>query len=124
MKLIAHSLALLCCIIAADLLAQIAPNTFDHIAGQQYGIPHMDIRQIMQSRDGFFWIATQKGLIRYDGNDMILYRENPGNSNGLSDNRIDHVVEDRFPNLPKGKYYLVIRHRNHLGMMSVVAVDL
>ncbi len=67
--------------------------------GNRYGISQMDVTEILQTKDGFIWIATMKGLIRYDGMEMLVYRENPTDLNSLSDNRIRHLAEDKKGNL-------------------------
>ncbi|MCP3953071.1 MAG: PAS domain-containing protein, partial [Desulfobacterales bacterium] len=45
----------------------------------------------VQDRDGFFWIGTQTGLIKWNGTDRVIYSRSRG---GLSDNTITAVVED------------------------------
>lgn len=31
------------------------------------GLPHNTVRAVLQTRDGYLWIATQRGLARFDG---------------------------------------------------------
>jgi signal transduction histidine kinase len=45
----------------------------------------------IQDSDGFFWIGTQNGLIRYDGYDVKIYRTGP---NSVSNDLIVALVED------------------------------
>ena len=43
------------------------------------GLPANEILDIAQDRDGFLWLATTTGLVRFDGNRFVLWRlgENP-----------------------------------------------
>jgi diguanylate cyclase (GGDEF)-like protein len=38
------------------------------------GLPHSTVHGIGQTPDGFLWLATWEGLVRYDGHDFHLYR--------------------------------------------------
>ncbi|MEJ0104467.1 MAG: hypothetical protein WDO19_18710 [Bacteroidota bacterium] len=49
----------------------------------------MFIQAMLKTRDGFTWIATNKGLYRYDGENLFAYRVN-----GLVSNKYE-MVEDR-----------------------------
>ena len=46
----------------------------------------------IQDSDGFFWLGTQNGLIRYDGYDLKIYRTGP---NSISNDLVVALVEDR-----------------------------
>lgn len=83
-----------CLFFSFALLGQNTRSVFDRIPGAPFGIPEMDVWDILQDRDGFIWIATYKGLIRYDSHDMVIFRENPLDTNSLSDNRITVLAED------------------------------
>src|SRR4051812_45303445 len=39
------------------------------------GLPHNHVRAIAQTRDGYLWIGTQKGLVRFDGLQFKLFDE-------------------------------------------------
>ncbi len=56
---------------------------FSHLGLQQSSI---DV--LAQDRYGFVWIGTKDGLIRYDGNVITTYRNNPDDSTTLQDNAI------------------------------------
>ncbi|MDE5997751.1 MAG: response regulator [Muribaculaceae bacterium] len=47
-----------------------------------------------QDKDGFLWIASNKGLIRFDGNSYDLYRHDDAESGSISDSRILNVMCD------------------------------
>lgn len=38
------------------------------------GLPHSTVHGIGQSADGYLWLATWEGIVRYDGRDFRLYR--------------------------------------------------
>lgn len=54
------------------------------------GLPQNTIRDATFSRSGFLWLATEDGLVRFDGNHCKVY--SPGNS-GLTKNRIYQLIQ-------------------------------
>lgn len=55
------------------------------------GLPVNHINQVHQTPDGYIWLATFTGLIRFDGVNFIEF--NSGNSINLLSNRILHIQE-------------------------------
>ncbi len=51
-------------------------------------------RGFCQDKDGFVWIASNRGLIRFDGNSYDLYRHDDAEPGSLSDSRILNVLCD------------------------------
>ncbi|MBC7774333.1 MAG: hypothetical protein H7246_02760, partial [Phycisphaerae bacterium] len=49
---------------------------------------------ILQSRDGFIWIATKDGLNRYDGSRFKVFSPDPFNSFAISNSEVLHLFED------------------------------
>ena len=45
----------------------------------------------LEDQDGFFWIGTQNGVIRYDGYEQKLYRTGP---NSISGDYVNAITED------------------------------
>ncbi len=48
------------------------------------GLPQNTVQAIAQTRDGFIWLGTEVGLVRFDGNNFVLFDQNskpalPGN---------------------------------------------
>lgn len=41
--------------------------------GPEQGLHSRQIRNIVQSSDGFIWMATNEGLLRYDGKDFVVF---------------------------------------------------
>src|SRR5450755_4305981 len=81
-----------------NLQAQSPKLRFTHISNEE-GISNSTIESIYQDSLGFIWFGTRDGLDRYDGNEIVIYRNDPSDSNSLSDNFIRCIYEDRHHNL-------------------------
>jgi signal transduction histidine kinase/ligand-binding sensor domain-containing protein len=57
------------------------------------GLPQNDIRAIQQTRDGYLWMATLDGLVRFDGLRFTVF--NKSNSPGINSNRLTSLYEAR-----------------------------
>ncbi|MBP7864813.1 MAG: hypothetical protein KA419_02605 [Acidobacteria bacterium] len=57
------------------------------------GLPQNTVHRILQTRDGFLWIGTESGLVRFDGIEFRLF--NRANTPALSRNSIQGLYEDR-----------------------------
>ena len=51
---------------------------------------------MIQDRDGFLWISTQNGLVRYDGYTPVIYRSGP---DSISDDNVVALAEDKGGNI-------------------------
>lgn len=56
------------------------------------GLPQNSVHAILQTRDGFVWIGTEKGLARFDGFDFVNYTRE--NSPELTDDDVRSLSED------------------------------
>jgi signal transduction histidine kinase/ligand-binding sensor domain-containing protein len=65
--------------------------------GTADGLPQSSVIAVTQTRDGYLWLGTLNGLVRFDGN--AFTRFNVNNTPGLPDNRIVFLFEDRRTNL-------------------------
>ena len=61
------------------------------------GLPECAVVSVVQTRDGYLWLATLNGLARFDGNAFTWFNVN--NTPGLPDNRIVFLFEDSRTNL-------------------------
>jgi len=73
----------------ATLRAQADPSQFrfEHLTVNE-GLSHSDAMAVVQDRDGFIWVGTNKGVNRYDGYELKPYLLPIDNDNGLSNNRV------------------------------------
>jgi diguanylate cyclase (GGDEF)-like protein len=85
----------------ADGIARRAPGNAVATSSDAYvtsmfdvgdGLPQSSIKDILQSRDGYLWIATQEGLARFDGLKFTVYTTR--NAPGLVSNNLHQIVED------------------------------
>ncbi|QEL03153.1 response regulator [Olivibacter sp. LS-1] len=67
---------------------------FQHINHFQ-GLSNNTVECIFQDARGFMWFGTRDGLNRYDGYEVISYRNIPNNPHSLSDNYITCIYEDK-----------------------------
>lgn len=88
----------------------IAPAAFNAFAGPSGPAPYVvsdwemkdslplsRIRAVVQTHDGFLWLAAASGLARYDGYSFKLF--NKANTPGLPDSAINCLYGDRAGNL-------------------------
>jgi len=60
--------------------------------GMEEGLPQSSVNDIIQTRDGYIWLATFGGLVRFDGIAFTTY--NRSNTEGMRSDRILHLFED------------------------------
>ncbi len=65
--------------------------------GIEDGLPQSSIISIAQAYDGYLWLGTLNGLVRFDGLKFTVFDES--NTPGLSSSRIVHLFEDSRSNL-------------------------
>jgi len=65
--------------------------------GTADGLPQSSVIALTQTRDGYLWLGTLNGLVRFDGNTFTRFNVN--NTPGLPDNRIVFLFEDSRTNL-------------------------
>lgn len=66
-----------------------AEYTFD-VWQTENGLPSNTIRAILQTRDGYLWLGTFNGLVRFDGVRFVVF----GEAQGVSNSRIVCLYED------------------------------
>lgn len=75
-------------------LAQGLPNRYlEDVWTTEKGLPQSDVTQIIQTRDGYLWLGTNGGLVRFDGLRFTIF--DTGNTPELHSNRILALGEDR-----------------------------
>ncbi len=88
--------ALLVLLIAAptSAVAALSGGSFSHLTVED-GLPHSYVRAILKDRDGFMWFATARGLVRYDGVRLVVYRHDPNDASSLPPGAPTCLLEDR-----------------------------
>jgi signal transduction histidine kinase/ligand-binding sensor domain-containing protein len=61
------------------------------------GLPQSSVIAVLQARDGYLWLGTLNGLVRFDGVRFTVFDES--NTPGLNSSRIVHLFEDSRRNL-------------------------
>jgi signal transduction histidine kinase/ligand-binding sensor domain-containing protein len=70
------------------------PSRYLHHAwNTENGLPQNDVTQLIQTRDGYLWLGTNGGLVRFDGIQFTIF--DSGNTPELRSNRILALAEDR-----------------------------
>jgi len=82
----------LCCVLHLNALLsqQLAPESLTIDDGLSQGM----IYDILQTQDGFLWIATKAGLNRYDGYNFKVWSNDTANPYSLADNTVNSLFED------------------------------
>src|SRR5262245_44472519 len=86
-------------IISISLSTARAQYRFDQWTADT-GLPQNSINAIHQARDGYIWLATFDGLVRFDGVRFTVF--NKSNSPGIGSNRFTCLYEDRQGDLWMG----------------------
>lgn len=71
---------------------QAAHQIFEHLTTDQ-GLSSNKAEAVLQDQEGFYWIATQNGLNRFDGTTFKIYRHDENDSTSLTDNYCTALVE-------------------------------
>ena len=78
--------------------ADTAPLTLEHLSTAE-GLPQGTVFVTLQDSQGFVWLATEDGLIRYDGHELYRYAYSRSARGGLPGNYIHAIVEDAHHDL-------------------------
>lgn len=70
-----------------------SPLSCDRI-GIDEGLPNSHVRAIAQDKRGFIWLGTQDGLVRYDGNNVRLYRPAENDPGSISSGYVTALTVD------------------------------
>jgi signal transduction histidine kinase/ligand-binding sensor domain-containing protein/CheY-like chemotaxis protein len=73
--------------------ADVQPLILEHLTTTD-GLPQGTVMTSLQDSQGFVWLGTEDGLVRYDGHDLFRYAYSAADPNSLPGNFIYQVVED------------------------------
>ncbi len=65
--------------------------------GTGEGLPQSSVISVIQARDGYLWLGTLNGLVRFDGIRFTVFDEE--NTPGLNSDRVTYLFEDSHTNL-------------------------
>ncbi len=71
---------------------------FDHYGAPQ-GFNASQALCLEKTNDGFLWIGTEQGLLRYDGHKFKSFRSDPFDSTTISSNYIRNILDDKHGKL-------------------------
>src|SRR6266851_4780509 len=106
-RIISGFLSTLCCcivIFACSTLRVFALDPsrllsqFGHdIWQREQGLPNNTIHAILQTHDGYLWLATEEGLVRFDGVHFKIF--DTQNTREIASNQIQFLFEDKLGEL-------------------------
>lgn len=82
------------------------------------------INSILQDRNGFLWLGTSTGLVRYDGYNFKWYTNDPQVSTSLSNNKVLSIYEDRKGNMWIGTEKGLNKFNRNTGYFSHYLINL
>lgn len=80
------------------LFAQLQNDIFQYLTIKE-GLPHNTIFCQLQDRNGFIWLGTQDGLVRYDGYECRIFRQQISGKQQFQGKNIQCLHEDIKGNL-------------------------
>jgi ligand-binding sensor domain-containing protein/signal transduction histidine kinase len=89
-------LAMACGIVVSVVVSAAAappPGYIVDVWGTDRGLPTSFVTSIVQTPDGYLWVGTQNGLLRFDGQRFVGF--DPDNTPALRHARIEHLFVDR-----------------------------
>ncbi len=110
-------------LIAAARVPALDPNRSLNEFGHQVwttenGLPQNTVQAIVQTQDGYLWIGTQEGLVRFDGLNFTVFDKE--NTPAFKSNDIRFLQQDRQGRLwISTSYGLVCRHNGQFTSYTV-----
>jgi ligand-binding sensor domain-containing protein len=92
----------LCCAFVCLFISAVSTHAqyrFEHWTTDN-GLPQNSVFGITQTRDGYLWLATGDGLVRFDGLRFTVFDQS--NSKGLGSNRFVNLYQDKEGSLWAG----------------------
>ena len=80
-------------------------------------LPTKEVRKVYQDKQGYIWISTYNGLLRYDGYTILVYKPDGANHGISIDSFVNVVAEDDNENLWIGTHnglYVLHKPTNRL----------
>ena len=99
------SFALTLWLVASAVVTAAAAPSRDYIIdvwGTERGLPTSYVNAVAQTPDGYLWIGTQNGLLRFDGLRFVAF--DPDTTPALAHARVEHLFVDRSGTLWANTY--------------------
>ena len=100
-------------------LAQASNYNFEHLT-TDHGLASNKVEAVLQDREGFYWIATQNGLNRFDGTSFKIYRHDSVDSTSLTHNYCTALLEGKNGDIWVGTYNGVSRFIKNKGCFQPI----
>jgi len=84
--------------VLAGALPDAPPLVLEHLTTDD-GLPQGTVFTTLQDSQGFVWLGTEDGLVRYDGHELHRYAYSRSARGGLPGNFINQVAEDAHHDL-------------------------
>ena len=98
------------CLLFLSLASPAATQSRFDVWTTENGLPQNSINDIVQTRDGFLWLATYGGLVRFDGLRFVVFDRS---ADGIESQRIRRLLEDRAGTLwAASEEGMLIRYRD------------
>jgi diguanylate cyclase (GGDEF)-like protein len=104
--LAAAACLLAACALAPRVRAAADPSRWESITSWQFsrytvdmGLANSALTAITQDRDGFIWIGSQSGLMRFDGYRFRTYQNDPHDAGSIPSNFVQSLYTDSQGNL-------------------------
>lgn len=83
--------------------AQFSSHKFERFTIND-GLSNNSINHVLQTSEGYLWIATKDGLSRYDGQNFKNFKHNPSDSTSVPENYIMYLFEGKDKTLWIGSW--------------------
>jgi ligand-binding sensor domain-containing protein/two-component sensor histidine kinase len=94
---ITHTIRFLCCLACCWWILPVCTysqiNSWNHyLYTTKDGLPTNFVKNVVQDHDGFIWIATDFGLCRFDGDEILRINHDANDSTSIPTDLITHVA--------------------------------
>lgn len=99
-----------------ETFAKSSPLIFKPLISSS-NLPTNEVRNLYQDSEGYIWISTYNGLIRFDGYSTVVYRPDGENKDRNIDGFINIVAEDKEHRLWIGTHsglFVLDKRKDHL----------
>ncbi len=102
-----------------ELIAQSSHQIFEHLT-TDHGLSSNKVEAVLQDKEGFYWIATQNGLNRFDGTNFKVFRNNSTDSTSLTHNNCTALAEGKNGDIWVATYKGVSRFIKSRGVFKPI----